>query len=236
VAWCLIELFRNPDLLERVRAEVLSVYETDPVTGERLINLEKMLVLPLLQAVYVESLRMHVSMNVTREAAEPMTLDGYVLEKGAILQAPTEISHYSEETWGAPGHPATEFWPERHIRHVETTDDTGNTRRIPQFTMAGRTNDLFPFGLSHLLLDYDMMLMSESIGGGIPVCPGRFFAKQEMMLAVALVVARFEVEFVGWINHDGTPSDRPAQNDAHWSGGASVPPDRDMSVRWKRLW
>jgi hypothetical protein len=56
------------------------------------------------------------------------------------------------------------------------------------------------------------------------------------MLTVALLVSRFDIEFVRWVNKDGSPSDRPAENDARWSGGASVPPDRDMLVTFKRLW
>lgn len=69
------------------------------------------------------------------------------------------------------------------------------------------------------------------------MCPGRFFAKQEMMMTVALMVSRFDIEFVEWTHlEDGSHSDRPAQNHPSFIGGASVPPDRDMKVRWKRLW
>ncbi len=55
-------------------------------------------------------------------------------------------------------------------------------------------------------------------------------------MTVASVVARFDVEFVEWTKLDGTPSDRPAQNDALHAGEAAMPPDREMKVRWKRLW
>jgi hypothetical protein len=56
------------------------------------------------------------------------------------------------------------------------------------------------------------------------------------MLTVALLVSRFDIDFVGWVKKDGSPSDRSAENDVRWSGGASVPPDRDMRVTFKRLW
>lgn len=55
-------------------------------------------------------------------------------------------------------------------------------------------------------------------------------------MALAMLVARFDIEFVRWTKLDGSPSDRPAENDMRWAGGAAVPPDRDMEVRWKRLW
>ncbi|KAK4448778.1 cholesterol 7-alpha-monooxygenase 2 [Podospora aff. communis PSN243] len=219
VAWLLMEIVKDPDLFRRVREEVKTTYTTDPDTGERLIDAQKLIALPLLQSIYIEGLRLHVSLNVTREVIGPLSLEGYELEKGAILQAPTDISHREESVWGAPGHPASEFWAERHIKYVETVDEKdGSVKLEPQFSMAGRQNDFFPYG------------------GGAPICPGRFFAKQEMMLTVAILVSRFDIEFVEWTHPDGSPSDRPAQNDGRWAGAASVPPDRDMKIRWKRLW
>ena len=73
-------------------------------------------------------------------------------------------------------------------------------------------------------------------GGGIAICPGRFFAKQEILLTVAMLISRFDFEFVEWIQPDGKPADRPAENTAGSHGGGSMQPDRDMKVRCKRLW
>jgi cytochrome P450 len=147
VAWLLMEIVKSPDLLRRVRDEVKTTYITDPDTGERFIDAQKLLALPLLQSIYIEGLRLHVSLNVTREVVGPLSLEGYGLEKGAILQAPTDISHREESVWGAPGHPASEFWAERHLKYVETVDEKdGSVRMEPQFSMAGRQNDFFPYG------------------------------------------------------------------------------------------
>jgi len=55
------------------------------------------------------------------------------------------------------------------------------------------------------------------------------------MMTVAMLVTEFDFEFVEWTHlDDGRPSDRPAQNDTRFAGGASVPPDRDMQVLMKR--
>ncbi|KAK3358215.1 cytochrome P450 [Lasiosphaeria hispida] len=217
-AWCVMEVVKDPALLKVVREEVMTAYEIAPASGQKTINAQALLSLPLLQSIYIEGLRLHVSMNVTRQITGPVELGGVTLEKGAILQAATEITHYDEEIWGAQGHPASEFWAERHVKYVNDVGADGQTKRVRQFAMAGKPNDFFPYG------------------GGVSICPGRFFAKQEIMLTIAMLVSRFDIEFVEWVNRDGTPSDRPAQNDSRWSGGASVPPDRDMKVLWKRLW
>lgn len=218
VTWCVMELVKDPELFRAVRAEVLTAIVMDPETQKRTIDLQALLPLPVLQSVYTEALRMHVSINVTREIMEPIVLEGHRLERGAILQAPSEIIQYDEKIWSADSHPASEFWAGRHLKHVKSTDEAGNVVQVPQFDLAGRVNDFIAYG------------------GGIAMCPGRFFAKREIMITIAMLVSRFDIEFVDWTTLDGRPSDRPARNDDRWAGGAAVPPDRDMKVRVKKLW
>ncbi|KAK0714186.1 cytochrome P450 [Lasiosphaeria miniovina] len=219
VTWCIMELVKDPELFRAVRAEVLTAIVMDPETQKRAVDLQALLPLPVLQSVYTEALRMHVSINVTREIMEPIVLEGHRLERGAILQAPSEIIQYDEKIWSAgDSHPASEFWAGRHLKHVKSTDEAGNVVQVPQFDLAGRVNDFIAYG------------------GGVAMCPGRFFAKREIMITITMLVSRFDMEFVGWTTLDGGPSDRPARNDDRWAGGAAVPPDRDMKVRVKKLW
>jgi hypothetical protein len=55
------------------------------------------------------------------------------------------------------------------------------------------------------------------------------------MLAIAMFVTKFDMQFLEWINHDGSSSDREAFDNEKYCGAASVPPDRDMKIRWKRI-
>lgn len=73
-------------------------------------------------------------------------------------------------------------------------------------------------------------------GGGISICAGRNFAKHEVLLAVAMIVLKFDVEFIEWITPNGTRSDRPAKDDSGYGNGIAAPPDRDMKVRWRKRW
>ncbi|KAF9873179.1 hypothetical protein CkaCkLH20_09342 [Colletotrichum karsti] len=45
-------------------------------------------------------------------------------------------------------------------------------------------------------------------GGGSVICPGRFFAKHEILAAVAMMVTLFDLEFERWSHLDGSPADR----------------------------
>lgn len=57
-------------------------------------------------------------------------------------------------------------------------------------------------------------------------------------MTLAALVTRFEIEYIEWTHVDdpSRPSDRPAQNDQSYIGAVGIPPDRDMKIRWKRLW
>ncbi|KAK4150069.1 hypothetical protein C8A00DRAFT_18357, partial [Chaetomidium leptoderma] len=71
-------------------------------------------------------------------------------------------------------------------------------------------------------------------GGGYWVCPGRHFGKMEIMLALALMVTKLDLEFVEWTNLDGTKADGPARDDRRYAGAIAMFPDRDMTLRWRR--
>lgn len=143
----ILELAKDPALLEAVREEVATTYVTDPKTGERTFDIQRLATLPLLQSVFTETLRLRMNFNIIRQVKEPFAVDGYTLKKGAMLQAPMMVAHYDEAVWGTAGRPASEFWSERHIKYVEETDDPGNVSHKRTFAMAGRPSSYFPFGM-----------------------------------------------------------------------------------------
>ncbi|KAJ4420814.1 hypothetical protein N0V82_004109 [Gnomoniopsis sp. IMI 355080] len=107
----------------------------------------KIMNLPLLQSIYVETMRVHLSMNIMREIMEPITMDGYDLKPGAWCFLPMEISHL-DESWGVNGHPATEFWAARHIIEEEKIDQLGDTVRKATFRLSSnKSGAFFPYGM-----------------------------------------------------------------------------------------
>ncbi|KAL2759143.1 hypothetical protein ACRALDRAFT_2086670, partial [Sodiomyces alcalophilus JCM 7366] len=247
--WALFELVKRPDLYAAVREEVNTALIHDHEEaeegddgaqpgregreeGRRHFDLTKLVSLPLLQAVYTEVLRLHVAIYVTRQALRPTSIAGYDVAAGTLLQTPTSLAGRDDAVWAREPHhpPASEFWPGRHLREVPvatpsspSTPSSSSPRRL-EFVLSARSADFFPFG------------------GGPSICPGRHFAKQEIMLAIAMLVSRFDMEFVDWVyledsdGRAGSSSDREAREDDRFFGAASVPPDRDMRVRWRRIW
>ncbi|KAH8594147.1 hypothetical protein B0O99DRAFT_688170 [Bisporella sp. PMI_857] len=87
-----------------------------------------------------------------------------------------------------------------------------------QFCMKGRPSSFFPYG------------------GGHVMCPGRHFAKQEILLTLAILITKFDMEFLDWTTMDGKKSDKPAHDDGRYAGIIAMPPDREMKIRWKKRW
>jgi cytochrome P450 len=153
---------------------------------------------------------------VTRDLPEDIVLpfdDGKIsmyFKKGTTIMAPSWISQRYDEFWTKTGDQSPEvFYPERFLK---TDSGTG----IPTFTLDGSSGKLFPFG------------------GGKTICPGRVFAKQEVLGAVAMVLLEFEIESVGYIDAAGkTVETFPGLKDAYLGAGA-VAMDGDLKVRIKQ--
>jgi len=71
-------------------------------------------------------------------------------------------------------------------------------------------------------------------GGGSTICPGRFFARQEVLLAVAMMVTRFEFELVGFVEKTGEQRYGKPEPDVKGAGGGAMQADGDCLVRMRR--
>ena len=150
--WMIIEISRDPLLFQAVRKEVNTAFVINTETGIRTLDIQRLIALPLLTSVYTEILRLHMNFNVTRNVNESFSMDGYTIQEGAMIQAPTSVAHYDEAVWGVENHPASEFWAERHMKDIEEEDDSGNISRKRVFAMGGRSGSYFPYGILPALI------------------------------------------------------------------------------------
>ncbi|KAK0227136.1 cytochrome P450 [Armillaria nabsnona] len=174
LTWALIELCKDTDIQNKLRAELVQFGNTDP-TWEQLNSS-----LPYLDAVVHETLRMHPpvfeSVRVATEddvlpLATPVvtksgeTVNSLFVAKGTILSAPIRALNRSEEFWGAD---AKEFKPERWLE-----DSAPRAKEIQ--------------GHRHLLTFVD----------GPRTCLGKTFALTEFKAALLIIVRNFSFEFPG---------------------------------------
>lgn len=141
----MIEIIRDKELFQEVRAEVSSAFDVTE-DGTRKINMDQIITAPLLQSIYVEILRLHDSINITREVTQDMVLDGYKIKKGYLIQAPSYLAHHDDTIWDDTGHPTDQFWAKRHITYVTKRNETGEEVTVPEFSLESRGKNFFPYG------------------------------------------------------------------------------------------
>jgi cytochrome P450 len=159
------------------------VADIDESSGKLKVDITSLMSLPWLLAVYTETLRLRVHFNVTREITQDIEIDGHILKAGHLVMAPTYIAHTLDAAWTSDKYPVRDFYPERFL----IFDEKGSA---PKFSTGEGGGKMFPYG------------------GGIFLCPGRNFAKQEIMAATAFMLLNFEFEVLGFVKMDGSKSER----------------------------
>lgn len=208
-SWTLLNLLQRPEVFEKVYNEVSQVASVDEKSGKISVDIPTLMSLPWLLAVYTETLRLRVHFNVTREITQDIEIDNHILKAGHIVMAPTYIAHTLDPSWATQKYPARDFCPERFLVFGEK--DTA-----PKFSAGEAGGKMFPYG------------------GGIFLCPGRNFAKQEIMAAIAFMLLSFEFKVLEYVKMDGSKSDRGPRLDELFVGSGVTPPDRDIKVRLKK--
>lgn len=204
----ILEVVQRPALLERVRAEIAPHIDPSSLKrhGHPSIDIGGLCQEPLIQSIYAEVLRVH---NGTVIARVPQTSDfsinGWAFTKGDPIMVSSydtarEPSVWNQGTSEEP-HPVDEFWPERFLVDPKNPA-SGPTRRsqaepsaapqtiegaAPYFSLEGTSGSWVPYG------------------GGSRMCPGRHFAKKELIVAMAMFLTSFDIELMprdNWVRDD----------------------------------
>jgi cytochrome P450 len=195
-------------LMPRVMKELITVKRSDGT-----LDVPTLISLPLLQSMFQEVLRMYTDVLVTRLVQKDLVLpindqkQQVLIKKGTVAIAPSWIAHHDEDTWLDP--PCDMFCAERFLRK---DPDTGKET----FTLTGTNGKLFPFG------------------GGRSICPGRIFAKQEVLGSLAMTLLSFDFEVLGFLDEQGKDTTKfPAIRNT-FSGSGIMAAGGDLKVRIKR--
>lgn len=228
-AWFIVEMLRDPELLNRIQAEVAETkYSADADTKE-LFDLDKLCSMPVAQSTYAEVLRLRVSALISRRAKYDMDFDGWTIKKGERVSAAAISRHQDSASWNTgtedDPHPVTEFWADRFLVYpndplsgplkspatvgTSTAVSEENESDKPKFTTAGLTNTFMPYS------------------GGARLCPGRHFAKQEIILTAAATISAFEIEL-------RTPEGWVPKMDTTFFGGGTMPVKGKVPCRIRR--
>lgn len=197
--WSIIEVFRDKDLLCNVRAE-LAAAEFQGITSSQ--DIDKLLSLPLLQSVYAELLRLRIEVQTIFSGhQEDIVINEWRFPPKSLVIVPSGAAHRDSNFWNTKDgqHPLDTFWAERFLaygndprsgprrytaadgdKYSQETPKAGSAINggQPKFVSSGLANSYIPFGL------------------GERICPGRAFARREIVAFCAIIIHQFDVEFL----------------------------------------
>lgn len=209
-AHMLSEIIRDPVLLDQIRDEISTAVTCNPGSDNFEIDREALCSLPLLESIYKETLRFRGTGLFTRRLRNNIEVDGYTLRAGNFIIAPSRVAHMNESVWSTPEHPANTFWAQRFLPSPK--GDKGEQ------SLSFKGGDFFPYG------------------AGTYICPGRHLAKQEIMVAIAIMVTMFDFQVVGFEHLDGRPADHgPPCWDTSSRGVIPFDPDLRVKIRKRQV-
>jgi cytochrome P450 len=186
---------------DRVRAE----FEPCFTPGSLDVDVQKLCSRPLLQSIYMETLRLRSSAGSARQPIEDgFRIDSWSFKKDGTLFTVPWLSHRDTTFWNT-GHEddnpsVDDFWAERFLEYpgepcsgpIRKNDkpeiySARDKKPTPKSAEDDKKAKLVTSGIQGHYLPY---------GGGMKMCPGRFFATQEMMAAIAVLLQACDMELL----------------------------------------
>ena len=223
--WFLLELLFDPALEARVHQEFSTalIAPTDP-SHIAIFDINKLSSGPLCQSIYAEVLRIRVQVKIQRMALQDVNFCGWDIKKGEIISIGSGNEAMDERIWNAGSesdpHPLSEFWADRFLLYpkdptsgpLNPTNGFNIPEKVdhkgePKFSLGGLANSWIPFS------------------GAPRLCPGRHFAKQEMISAAAIMLTALEIEL---------KTNQKPENDKSYFGFGTLPPKGKIPCRIRR--
>lgn len=151
--------------------------------GRIQFDVDQLLRLPVLQAVYAETLRLRMHFYIIRMPDRvDMNIRDWIIPRQKVVVTSTTVAHMDREVWDTGlqnEHPVDQFWIGRFLNYPREGDG-GNLKgpNPPEFSTKGLEGAWIPYG------------------GGPRQCPGRHFAKRQILLTTALMVSLFDCEIL----------------------------------------
>ncbi|KAI3334168.1 cytochrome P450 [Ustulina deusta] len=184
-SWVIFDIYRDPELLASVRAEVDACrIDTRNEDTHVEFDIDRLFRSPVLQAVYAETLRLRMHFYIIRMPDKAdMRIRDWVIPRKKVIVTPTTVAHMDTEAWSTGSnneHSLDQFWVGRFLSYPpNNTHDASKSRdSAPTFSIKEVEGSWIPYG------------------GGPRQCPGRHFAKRQILLTTALIVSLIDCEIL----------------------------------------
>ncbi|KAL9128017.1 MAG: hypothetical protein Q9217_003211 [Psora testacea] len=201
--WAIVHIYRDPNLLSRVREEVCSSksetksQRSPALSPSRqsfhtsLLDIESLMHKPLLQSIYAEILRLYVRGYITRcPDRSDLQINEWIFPRDKVILVSSDPAHFDPQIWNTKGglYPLDAFWAERFL--VYRNDPTSGPVRkdvdvkdydeaMPQ-DRQGKSSDLSSMEAVEASAKFTLNGLNGSwipYGGGSRSCPASFDAE-----------------------------------------------------------
>ncbi|KAI4194054.1 MAG: hypothetical protein LQ350_008000 [Teloschistes chrysophthalmus] len=236
IFWMVYETLKQPTQLSQALLEIKDSQPGCFHHANPSLDVESVCNVPILQSMYAETLRLYTSLFSLRSAIHrDFTLDGFTIPKNELIAVDSRVTAMDKSIWNTRADegeeegplPLDQFWAERFLvypkdpasgplrgglsNHQASPTSSAHTEsNTPRFTTEGLAGAWTPYG------------------GGSRQCPGRNFAKQEIIVAFALLLSEFEIELV---DADKRETVEP---DMKYYGLGTLPPKTKTPFRIRR--
>lgn len=202
--------------------------------------------------MYAETLRLTVRIIPNRVPVVPsMNLNGWAFPKGEAVGCSSSIEAMDRSIWSTgenDEHPLEEFWAERFMVYpdLEGSGPIKRPRKAKSSAKSdgklGQNGDTKHETTEHSKPQFSLEGLSSTwipYGGGVRLCPGRHFAKQEMITSMALWLSAYDIELLSakdgkTIKEGGMPQDFKYGVNTAYFGLGTCPPKGPVRCRVRR--
>ncbi|KAL9114779.1 MAG: hypothetical protein Q9227_001459 [Pyrenula ochraceoflavens] len=221
--WFISEALKDIDLQSCLLSEAFESFEGDS------IDLSKLSRQPLLQSTYAEILRQRVAIAISRMSnTADFHMENYTITKKLPMLFFSQMFAFSKEAWAIRPktltRPLEEFWARRFIvpSEKETTDGKGSVEHKASDILENSSKSHGTCNMD----DLDGCWLPY--GGGQRMCPGRHFAKHQILGTFALLFRKFEWQL---LDDNQAKSIKP---DLRCVPTGTLPPLGKLAVRVRR--
>ncbi|KAI0126344.1 cytochrome P450 [Xylariales sp. AK1849] len=232
--WTVLGILKSENLKGRALAEIDECFEgkSNAVAAEKLCSAK------LAVAMYHESLRYAVGvMNVRSPNNDGFRMGKWLFNKKDVFVTSAWAAHRDETFWntgrilpsGKAEHPVDTWWAERFLEY--SGDPASGPVRKPDpgvYRNAAPVNRTYEDDKRATVVTSGTSGHSFPYGGGLKICPGRFFAKNEMIAGAGMLLRMYDIELV-----DPVAANAVGLDMKYFPFGA-LPPDRKVAVNIRR--
>ena len=245
IIWFCIHIYQDAQLLARVRRDVckaiISPQTNDGCSdgGTLRLDIATLCASPLLQSMFAETLRLYQTVALMRMSDQDFELDGWRFRKNRMIFLCSRSVHLNASLWNtgpadAPHrhYPIDEFWADRFLTYPNQEDPVAREPVNHQSPFSEKGEEGSPCGGPTPVFSLKGLENCwVPFGGGPTLCPGRTFAKNEMLASFAILSTKFDVELL--LETSGREK-KKIEPDMSFLSIGTVPPKGDIPFRIRR--